>query len=111
MYILGLNINHADTAASIFKNNNLIAAVEEERLSRRKYDGGPIASLLEIKKYTDKLDFLVVGHTQLMERDCGHLEYSNEPIYVGMARKLGLIKDVEPDPEKRHPQVGGHALV
>jgi carbamoyltransferase len=40
-----------------------------------------------------------------MERDCGHLEYSNEPIYVGMARKLGLIKDVEPDPEKRHPQV------
>jgi len=37
MYILGLNINHADTAASIFKNNNLIAAVEEERFTRVKH--------------------------------------------------------------------------
>jgi hypothetical protein len=30
MYILGLNINHADTAASIFKNNNLIDKVRDE---------------------------------------------------------------------------------
>jgi carbamoyltransferase len=37
MYILGLNINHADTSASIFENNNLIAAVEEERFTRVKH--------------------------------------------------------------------------
>ena len=38
MYILGLNINHADTSASIFKNFSLIAAVEEERFTRIKHD-------------------------------------------------------------------------
>lgn len=103
-WIAGITRGH-NAGVCLLKDGEIVFAVEEERLSRRKYDGGPIASLLEIKKYTDKLDFLVVGHTQLMDRDCGHLEYSNEPIYVGMARKLGLIEDVEPDPDKRHPQV------
>jgi len=37
MYILGLNINHADTSAAIFKDNNLIAAAEEERFVRVKH--------------------------------------------------------------------------
>ncbi len=103
-WIAGITRGH-NAGVCLLKDGELIFAVEEERLSRRKYDGGPIASLLEIQKYTDKLDYLVVGHTQLMDRDCGHLEYSNEAIYVGMARKLGLIKDVEPDPSKMHPQV------
>ena len=37
-YILGLNINHADTSASIFENCNLIAAAEEERFTREKHE-------------------------------------------------------------------------
>jgi len=37
MYILGLNVNHADTSSSIFKDNYLIAAAEEERFSRVKH--------------------------------------------------------------------------
>jgi len=37
-YILGLNINHADTSASIFENRNLIAAAEEERFTRVKHE-------------------------------------------------------------------------
>ena len=37
-YILGLNINHADTSASIFENSNLIAAAEEERFTRKKHE-------------------------------------------------------------------------
>ena len=37
-YILGLNINHADTSAAIFNNSNLIAAAEEERFTRVKHD-------------------------------------------------------------------------
>jgi carbamoyltransferase len=36
-YILGLNINHADTAACLFKNNELLSAVEEERFTRVKH--------------------------------------------------------------------------
>jgi carbamoyltransferase len=61
--------------------------------------------MMKIKEYTDKLDYLVIAHTQLIDKDCGTLEYSGEKIYVGLARKLGLIEDVEVNPEKPHPQV------
>lgn len=37
-YILGLNINHADTSAAIFNDSNLIAAAEEERFTRVKHE-------------------------------------------------------------------------
>jgi carbamoyltransferase len=37
-YILGLNINHADTSACIFNNFNLVAAAEEERFTRKKHE-------------------------------------------------------------------------
>ena len=33
------------------------------------------------------------------------LEYSGEPVYVGMARKLGLIDDGHLNPNELHPQV------
>ena len=36
-YILGINFLHSDTSSCIFKNGKLIAAVEEERLSRIKH--------------------------------------------------------------------------
>ena len=39
-YILGLNVNHADTSACIFENYNLIAAAEEERFTRKKHEMG-----------------------------------------------------------------------
>lgn len=45
-YILGLNINHADTAACLFKNNVLLSAAEEERFTRVKhYSLFPINSI------------------------------------------------------------------
>ena len=36
-YTLGLNFLHSDSSACIFKNNELIAASEEERFSRVKH--------------------------------------------------------------------------
>ncbi len=36
-YTLGINFLHSDTSASIFKNNELIAAAEEERFTRIKH--------------------------------------------------------------------------
>ena len=36
MIVLGLNINHGDASACIFKNGTLICAVEEERFTRVK---------------------------------------------------------------------------
>jgi carbamoyltransferase len=39
-YILGLNAYHADAAACLIKNGELVAAVEEERFRRVKHWGG-----------------------------------------------------------------------
>ena len=44
--IIGLNCNHADSAACIIKNNKLLFAVEEERINRIKHwSGVPIESI------------------------------------------------------------------
>src|SRR5580693_8293933 len=40
MYILGLNANHADSSAAIFKDGKMIAATEEERFRRVKHWAG-----------------------------------------------------------------------
>ena len=40
MYILGLNAYHGDSAACIFKDGKLIAAIEEERIRRVKHWAG-----------------------------------------------------------------------
>ena len=40
MYILGVNDYHGDAAAAIVKDGKLIAAVEEERLNRKKHCAG-----------------------------------------------------------------------
>ena len=40
MYILGINAYHGDASASIIKNGQLVAAVEEERFNRKKHCAG-----------------------------------------------------------------------
>ena len=70
MFILGLNINHADTSASIFKNSNLIAAVEEERFTRVKhYADFPFNSirycLSEAKINISQVDIVTVNSNPL----------------------------------------------
>lgn len=40
MYILGVNAYHGDASAAIVKDGRLIAAVEEERLNRKKHCAG-----------------------------------------------------------------------
>lgn len=40
MYILGLNAYHADSSAAIFKDGEMIAAIEEERFTRIKHWAG-----------------------------------------------------------------------
>ena len=49
--ILGLNINHADSAACIIKDNKLVFAIEEEKLNRQKHWAGlPILAINECIK-------------------------------------------------------------
>ena len=45
-YILGLNVYHADSAACLMKNGEIIFAIEEERLNRVKHWAGfPVESI------------------------------------------------------------------
>lgn len=55
MIILGLNINHADTSASIIVNGKIEAAIEEERFTRIKHFAGfPYNSIEFCLKHTNK---------------------------------------------------------
>ena len=40
MYTLGISCYYHDSAAALLKNGDVIAAVEEERFSREKFDDG-----------------------------------------------------------------------
>ena len=46
----------------LLKDGEVVVNLEEERLTRFKYDGAPLACINLIKKYTDKLDYLVIGN-------------------------------------------------
>lgn len=86
----------------LLKDGELVFALEEERISRSKYDGGPYATMMKILDYTDRLDYLVIAHTQPL-REAGHCDFTGDPIYTALARKLGLI-DRKANPHD-HPQV------
>ena len=40
MYVLGISCYYHDSAAAILKDGKVIAAIEEERFSRKKFDDG-----------------------------------------------------------------------
>ena len=45
-YILGLNIYHGDSSACLMKNDEVIFAIEEERINRIKHWAGfPLESI------------------------------------------------------------------
>jgi carbamoyltransferase len=87
----------------LLKNGEIVFSIEEERLSRKKYDGGPLAAMLKILDYTDKIDYLVIAHTQKLSETAGRIDFSGDDIYTGLARKLGLISRHENPYD--HPQV------
>ena len=74
----------------LLKDGELILSIEEERISRKKYDGGPLGSMVKILDYTDRLDYLVIAHTQPLNQ-AGSIDFTGENMYTGLARKLGLI--------------------
>lgn len=86
-WIAGVARGH-NGGVCLLKDGEIVFSIEEERLSRRKYDGGPYASIVKILEYTDKLDYLVVSHTQ---PDESRVEFSGDKFVVGLARKLRLI--------------------
>lgn len=100
-WIAGITRGH-NGATCLLKDGEIVFYVEEERLSRKKYDGGPLAGMLKILDYTDKLDYLVVAHTQPL-LTAGKIDFTGDDMYTGWARKLGLIDQHNND--ENHPQV------
>jgi carbamoyltransferase len=101
IWVAGVARGH-NSSVCLLKDGEIVFTLEEERLSRKKYDGGPLAAMIKILEYTDRLDYLVVAHTQPLE-DAGKIDFTGDDIYTGLARKLGLIDRYET--EKPHPQV------
>ena len=102
LWIAGLARGH-NAGVCLMKDGEIVFSIEEERLTRTKYDGGPLASMLKILEYTDRLDYMVISHTQSLDETAGRIDYSNEDIYTGLARKMGLIESGHPF--DKHPQV------
>jgi carbamoyltransferase len=88
----------------LLKDGEIVFAVEEERLTRRKYDGAPFASIKKILDYTDKLDYLILAHTQEIKDSSFSVEYTGEDPYTSVARKYGLIAELGYEVID-HPQV------
>ena len=109
-YIAAISRGH-NSGVCLLKDGKIVFAIEEERLSRRKYDGSPFAAMNLIKQYTDKIDHLIIVHTH-PRWDGPKLEYMPEDVYTGLARKMGLIDrnaTVSSEPvEYLHPQVSDY---
>lgn len=101
-YIAAIARGH-NAGVCLLKDGEVVFSIEEERLSRRKYDGGPYAAMVKILDYTDKIDYLVIAHTQSVRETAGRVDFSGDDVYTGLARKLGLIDQNVFGPE--HPQV------
>lgn len=101
-YIAAITRGH-NAGVCLLKDCKIVFSIEEERLTRQKYDGGPLAAMKKILEYTDKIDYLVVAHTQTLRDTAGRIDYTGDDMYTGFARKIGLI-DRKAD-IYNHPQV------
>ena len=82
MNILAINPGHNGSAA-LLVDGELKFYVEEERLSRNKYDGNPFKGMLEALKYG--VDILVIGGTS---SQLPQLPWTGEDPYTGLLRKF-----------------------
>ena len=105
-WIAGVTRGH-NAGVCLLRDGEIVFAIEEERLTRVKYDGAPLASIVKILEYTDKLDYLVVAHTQPMADSVAKLDYCGEDPYTSLCRKLNLIdRNARYDRDtETHPQV------
>ena len=100
-WIAGISKGH-NAGVCLLKDGEIVLSVEEERMTRYKYDGGPYRSLMKILDYTDKLDYLVIAHTQ---PDISRIDFRDGDICSGLAKKLGLIEDVPADDPNASNQI------
>lgn len=68
IWIAGISTGH-NASTCLLKNGELVFYIEEERLTRKKYDDYPFLSIDEILKYTDRLDYLAVSNNTDYQND------------------------------------------
>ena len=98
-YIAGIARGH-NAGVCLLKDGEIVFSIEEERLTRRKYDGGPYASIVKILEYTDKLDYLIIAHTQNLYETAGKIDYTGDDKYYYLRIDLFIDyrnKNVEKD--------------
>ena len=66
MKIAGLARGH-NASVCLINDGEIEFYIEEERLTRLKYDGAPFKGLLLLKEYTEKVDYIAVSHTYTFE--------------------------------------------
>ena len=76
-------------STTLLVDGEVVFYLEEERLSRFKYDGSPLLGLQKVFDYVDHIDHLVVCHTH---RHGPVLDWSGEDAYQGWVRKLARKK-------------------
>jgi len=82
MNILAINPGHNGSAALLI-DGELKFYIEEERLSRNKYDGNPFRGIIEALKYG--VDTLVIGGTT---NELPELPWTGEDPYTALIRKF-----------------------
>jgi carbamoyltransferase len=72
MYILGINAYHADAAACLLRDGELVAAAEEERFTRVKHCGGFPANAIRYCLAEGQVDLCDIGHIAINQDDGAH---------------------------------------
>jgi len=83
MWLLGINVGH-NGAAALYKDSELIFYIEEDRLSRMKYDGNPFLGIEKAFEYTDHIDFVILCGTR---NAFGKVFWTAEDPYTCLVRK------------------------
>jgi len=76
-------------STTLMVDGEIVFYLEEERLTRFKYDGSPMLGILKAFEYVDHIDHLVVCHTH---RSGPNLDWTGEHMYEGFVRKLARKK-------------------
>jgi len=74
-----------NASTTLMVDGEIIFYLEEERLSRFKYDGAPFMGLIKAFDYVDKIDHLVICHTH---RNGPILDWCGDDAYLGLVRKI-----------------------
>ena len=78
-----------NASTTLMVDGEIVFYLEEERLSRFKYDGSPLMGLLKVFDYVDHIDHLVVCHTH---RHGPVLDWCGDDLYQGFIRKIARKK-------------------